>query len=328
MEIAVPSGRDIIRLALVNRKVPANAIEVTMASITTSTVKQYSNALRNWWSFCQASEIPMFMPSAAQFLEFLAQEWKKVNSYSSINNIRSAVSLVTENEIGSHPLVKRFCKGAGALKPPRPRYDFIWDPAPVIANLATLYPYDKLPLKTVSKKLVLLLALGTGQRVQTLASLRLSQVSLTDKLVIRFPDRIKTSAPGRPQPFFSFSPFEGNENICIYNIIKHYLQITEGLRDPSCDAFFLSVAWPHRAVGHQTISRWIRLGLAESGIDTNLFSSHSTRHAATSLAKHRGVPLDLIKKAAGWSGPSRTFARFYNRPIVNPEEFSNAILRA
>lgn len=328
MEVAFPGGRELIRLALINRRVPPNAIEVTLASITNSTIKQYTKPLKDWWSFCQSLAVPLFAPSSTQVLEFLAQEWEHIKSYSSINNIRSAISLVTENEIGSHPLVKRFCKGAGALKPPRPRYNYIWDPAPVIARLAALYPYDALPLVTVSKKLIILLALGTGQRVQTLASLRLSQIILTDKLVIRFPDRIKTSAPGRPQPFFSFSPFKNNENICIYNLVKHYLQVTKHVRDPSCDAFFISFAPPHKAVGHQTISRWLKSGLSECGVDTNLFASHSTRHAATSVAAYRGVPLDIIKRAAGWSGASRTFARFYNRPIINQEEFTETVLGA
>ncbi|KYN06547.1 hypothetical protein ALC62_02626 [Cyphomyrmex costatus] len=53
---------------------------------------------------------------------------------------------------------------------------------------------------------------------------------------------------------------------------------------------------------------------------------HSTRHVATSLADKKGISLDLIKRAAGWSGSSRTFARFDNRPIVIPENVTNMIL--
>ncbi|KYM99018.1 hypothetical protein ALC62_10253 [Cyphomyrmex costatus] len=58
----------------------------------------------------------------------------------------------------------------------------------------------------------------------------------------------------------------------------------------------------------------------------NLFSAHSTRHASTSLAARKGLSLDLIKRAAGWSGDSQIFARFYNRTIVNPEAFCNSVL--
>jgi len=214
------------------------------------------------------------------------------------------------------------------LNPPRPRYDFVWDPAPVLAKLGTLFPYDSLPLETITKKMVLLLALATGQRAQTLALFKLSQISMGDKLTIRVPDRVKTSAPGRPQPFFSFSPFIDSENLCVYGIVKHYLTITQDLRNSSGDSFFISFVRPHRAVGQQTISRWLRLSLSDCGVKSDLLSSHSTRHAATSLAARKGVPLDLIKRAAGWSGSSQVFARFYNRPIIDPEEFSSAVLRA
>lgn len=328
LEIAFPGGRELIRQGFSYRKVPLQALDTTVASLADSTIKQYTKPLRDWWHFCRASAVPIFAPTPTQFLQFLAQQLDQSGSYSSINNTRSAISLISRDEIANHPLIKRFCKGVGALKPPRPRYDYVWDPAPVIARLSTFYPYDSLSLEVVSKKLVLLLALGTGQRVQTLASLKLSQISLQDKLIIKIPDRIKTSLAGRSQPWFAFSPFVENESLCIYKIVKHYLDVTKDCRVSSGDAFFISFSKPHKAVGSQTISRWIKSGLKECGVNTDIFSSHSTRHASTSLAAHKGVSLEIIKRAAGWSGQSRTFAQFYNRPIINPEEFSNAIFNA
>lgn len=112
-------------------------------------------------------------------------------------------------------------------------------PGSGLARLEIFFLYDSLSLEVISKKLVLLLVLGTGQLVQTLASFKLSQISLSDKLIIRVPDRIKTSAPGRPQPFFSFSPFE-NESLCIYRLVKHYLNVIQDFRSFSGDAFFIS----------------------------------------------------------------------------------------
>lgn len=54
--------------------------------------------------------------------------------------------------IGNHPLIKRFCKGISIIKPQTFRYDYIWDPAPMIAKLATIFPYHSLPLETSTKK--------------------------------------------------------------------------------------------------------------------------------------------------------------------------------
>jgi len=139
----------------------------------------------------------LYSPSVTQVLEFLAQELPNISSYSSLNTMRSAISLISHNEIGNHSIIRRFYKGVASIKPPRPRYDFVWDPAPVIARLALIYPYDSVPLKIITKKLVFLLALGTGHRVQTLCSRKLSQISLKEKLIIRIPDRFKTSKPSR-----------------------------------------------------------------------------------------------------------------------------------
>lgn len=328
MEHPFPGGRDCIRQAFLERRVPPKALEAMLASLADSTVAQYSKPLHLWWTFCRTSAIPVFSPSPTQFISFLAQQLAVTHSYSAINTIRSAVSLVSHNEIGSHRLVRRFCRGVGNLRPPRPRYEYVWDPAIVIARLAQLYPHESLPLEAITRKLVLLLALGTGQRSQTLASIRLSQIALNDnKLLIRVPDKLKTSAPGRPQPCFSFSPFEGHDNLCIYNLTRHYLSRTEKLRSPACDSLFISFVRPHRAVVSQTISRWLRFSLEECGVRSDFFAPHSTRHASTSRAAQKGVSIEIIKRAARWSGQSRVFANFYNHPIIDPEAFSTAVLR-
>lgn len=66
--------------------------------------------------------------------------------------------------------------------------------------------------------------------------------------------------------------------------------------------------------------------LTNSGIDTSKFTSHSTRHASTSKASEKGINIEVIRKAAGWTANSSTFARFYKRPIVNnPNAFAKAV---
>lgn len=233
---------------------------------------------------------------------------------------------MSNNQIGTHPLVKRFCKGTAVVHPPRPRYDYVWDPQPVVARLAKTYPHEGLSLEVLTKKLALLLTLATGQRLQTLALMKITEITLSDKLIIRVPDRIKTSAPGRAQPFFTFTCFAQRESLCIYHLVKLYLELTKPIRPDGVVNLFVAVRKPHKGVGTQTLSRWIREGLAQAGVSMESFGAHSTRHASTSLAAKKGVSIDLIKKSACWSGDSQVFANFYNRPIVNPESFSNAVL--
>ncbi|CAG7822654.1 unnamed protein product, partial [Allacma fusca] len=52
--------------------------------------------------------------------------------------------------------------------------------------------------------------------------------------------------------------------------------------------------------------------------------STCTRHAATSAAARKRVNIEVIRKAAGWTSSSSTFANFYELPIVNPEAFAES----
>ena len=65
-----------------------------------------------------------------------------------------------------------------------------------------------------------------------------------------------------------------------------------------------------------------------SGIDTDIFKSHSVRAATTctSKAKQSLVPIDLILKTAGWSSQS-TFAKFYDRAIQTDVSFAEEVLK-
>ncbi|PZC73632.1 hypothetical protein B5X24_HaOG209006 [Helicoverpa armigera] len=78
----------------------------------------------------------------------------------------------------------------------------------------------------------------------------------------------------------------------------------------------------------QTLSRWIKDTLSLSGVDVSIFSAHSTRHAATSRARRAGVSVDQIRRTAGWSANSATFANFYDRNVIHadPTALARSIL--
>ena len=65
------------------------------------------------------------------------------------------------------------------------------------------------------------------------------------------------------------------------------------------------------------MASWTKEAMRLAGVDVNIFSPHSTRAASTSKANLSGtVRLGTILKAAGWKN-ARTFAKFYNKPIVD-----------
>ena len=64
--------------------------------------------------------------------------------------------------------------------------------------------------------------------------------------------------------------------------------------------------------------------MKEAGIDTSVYTAHSTRGAATSKAKAMGVPTADILKAAKWNS-ALIFCRFYNTPS-STSQFGQVVL--
>ena len=59
---------------------------------------------------------------------------------------------------------------------------------------------------------------------------------------------------------------------------------------------FLALNKPHKPVTSASIARWIKELLTEAGVDTDKFSAHSTRAAASSSAKAAGLsPAEIMK---------------------------------
>ncbi|CAH2217094.1 jg25651 [Pararge aegeria aegeria] len=138
-----------------------------------------------------------------------------------------------------------------------------------------------------------------------------------DRIVISITDVIKNSAIGRAQPILNLPYFHQRPIICPAAALESYLSSTTTIRPSNEDRLILTTKKPYRAASSQTLGRWIKQTLQESGIDTSLFSAHSTRHASTSAAFRAGISVDVIRKTAGWSDQSAVFANFYNRPIID-----------
>ena len=182
-------------------------------------------------------------------------------------------------------------------------------------------------MEKLSKKLVTLLALVTAQRVQTLAKIRENNLIISpERIQIKISDKLKTSGRNRTQPLLNLPFFKEQPRLCAGSALLVYLDRTKGLRSGTDDRVLLSIKKPYRPITSQTISRWVKDILTESGIDTTIFSAHSTRHASTSAAALKGISLDVIQNTAGWTERSSVFARFYHRPIINDREFAAAVI--
>ena len=253
-------------------------------------------------------------------LHFLTELFEDNCGYSALNTARSALStfivLPGNISVGNHPLVTRFMKGVYQSRPTFPKYTEIWDVNVVLSYLKTLSPVAKLSLKDLTYKVTMMLMLLSGQRTQTIQLLDLKDMTMSkSQFTFKVSSKVKHTKPGRHLQDLKFKAYAPDRRLCIYTYLQKYLAVTKPLRGDETK-LLTSFNKPHQAVSRDTIRRWIKQVLSNSGIDTNVFSAHSTRSASVSAANSKGVPLHKILSAGGWSHAS-TFSKYYNKPIVN-----------
>lgn len=297
-------------------------------SLSKNTYKQYNGCIKAWLDYCKNNNNDYLDASIPVIIDFLTEIYNKGAKYGTINSYKSALSTLLGSHINDDNM-KRFMKGVFRSRPTVPRYNLTWDPTVVLNCLSQKWPNADLDLETLSKKLLTLLALVTAHRVQTFSLIKINNIKVYDNLeiIIKIPDLIKTSKANSLQPLLKLPFFNIKPEICPAQCLITYIDKTKTLRRLPNKNLFISYRKPYAKVTSQTLSRWIKETLQESGIDTDIFSAHSTRHAATSRANKLGVNLDLIRKTAGWSSTSSVFAKYYNREIVpNSNQFANAVL--
>ena len=216
-------------------------------------------------------------------------------------------------------------KGVFNSKSPLPRYSEIWEVQPVLSYLTLMYPLDKLTLRELSFKLVVLPAIILGQRCQTLANLDISSMKNTERYYLfQFKNHMKQDRPGHIISSLCVPKYCEQEP-CTYRSLECYLERTLPVRAVEHTALLLSCVKPFAPVGSSTVGRWIKNLLEQSGVDSSVFKAHSTRAASASKANQL-IPVDTVLKHIGWSTES-TFRKFYQKPIVDIDSFQNAVLK-
>ena len=162
---------------------------------------------------------------------------------------------------------------------------------------------ESLSLKHLSEKLVVLLALTSADRGSELAG--------NDLRFRRFhPEGIEFNLPELTNSLF-MRPCE---------CLKVYESLTSSFRpvDPARpNKLFLAITSPHKPVKSATLAHWIENLLVKSGIDSNIFTAHSTRGAASSTTARAGMSVSDILRVADWTSDN-TFQRFYYKPFQDP----------
>ena len=178
-----------------------------------------------------------------------------------------------------------------------------------------------------SQKLATLLVLLCGQRCgEILSVLDIRNLDLRENMcVIRIGDILKTSGPKNHIGKIKFHSNPNDLTICPLNCLRQYLEATKQHRD-NITSLFITLNKPFKVPSKDTLVRWVKQTLKDAGINMNIFSPHSTRSASNSKAK-TSVLLKTILETGGWRR-NRTFSRFYNKLILQEEQYRFSILNS
>ena len=155
-----------------------------MQSWSVNTHKQYQPYVAQWLEFCSGRQSNPYDPPIGTMLDFLVALHEKGLKYSTLNTARSAISAVvlpTNNHtIGTHPLVSRFMREIYKCNPPTPRYQTTWNVKTVLTYLSSQDSVEKLDLKSLTLKLLMLIALVSAQRGQSIHMLDTACMKVTE----------------------------------------------------------------------------------------------------------------------------------------------------
>ena len=112
---------------------------IISASWRKSTKQQYIVYIKKWQRFCLEHHLNWTHTKVGKLFAFFNSLYKNGASYNTINTARSALASVIFLEdkrytISTHPWISRYFKGIFNLRPPAPRYSFIWDVEKVLLS--------------------------------------------------------------------------------------------------------------------------------------------------------------------------------------------------
>ena len=265
---------------------------ILLNSWRSGTKQGYEPYIKQWLLYAQTHQLNQ---KRLMLWVFCTHFLIRVCSYIQINTARSALSAVfnLENSIswGKLPIVPRFMKGIFEARPLFPNYHSIWDVSNVFNFFRQLPAVEDLNLKILSHKLALLISLlSGGQRCQTIHAINIKDIYVVENiLVIPIMDVIKQTKAGKHKQPLKFKAYSCEPQLCVATHMLVYLQKTEALRTSA--SLFIGLIKPHSAVCTETISRWCKDILRTAGVNTNKYTSHSSRSAASSKDKTRGFTL-------------------------------------
>ena len=187
----------------------------------------------------------------------------------------SVLPHIDGSPVGQTALVKRLMKGILRQNIALSTYKEAWDMYLVLKYLISLPENPELDLKTISRKLSILLAIRAPTRTSEIVRFDTRFMQFRNNGVIfQFPGLSKTQSDCTPKEVF-YAKFNENQKLCIVKSLESFLHITSKFRSSAktkpCP-LLRTLAKPHRGLSANSVASWIKQFLQLAGIDRAIFS--------------------------------------------------------
>ncbi len=208
-----------------DRQLSDEATGLLLSSWRNKSAQSYDSLCKKWISWCHQRESDPVSGPIEEVVNFLAHLLSEGYQYRSLKAYRSAIASlhapVEGNSVGQHPLVARLLKGAFHARTPLPRYSATWDVSKVLSYLSTLKLSSDLPLKSLTYKTVILLALTRPSRSADLAKLDISNYRLIPEGYSFKPAALpKQVRQGKQIQEYFWAKFSEDQNLCPVATLK------------------------------------------------------------------------------------------------------------
>ena len=324
------SDRENFREVFLGQDFDHDTVDILMARWRKGTFSNYSLYISKLVKFASCKKVSPVEPPVQIALAFLTSLVREEKSFDEICMARSVLSSVINQQqsvsFGNILIVKRNMKGIFENNPTLPKFQFTWNVSLLFNYFRNMQDIHALDIQKLTQKLVMLMTLiSARQRVQTIHSIRVSDIKILDSKVVKpIMSLIKQTKPTKHMAPLCFQIYNREPKLCVVNQLTEYLKRTKSYRDR--DKLFLTFIKPYSATSKDTISRWCKCIVKESCISIHSYTSHSSSAAASSYPKTRGASLCTIIHSAGWKS-ERTFGQFYEKQIEEEFEFQNYLLK-
>ena len=259
---------------------------------------KYGSVQKKWVRYCKEKGYHCMEADTTIFLNFIDDEFDRGMKYSTIRGYISALQPFMKNV--DLVIVSKVMKWVFNTRPPKAKYTCIWDVDVLLRHLEGLATTSDMH---VSRKLACLFMVLSGNRVNMLSLVKITNMYITDdECTFVFDNVLKQSRPNFNDSPITFRTFSQNMALCPVRTLRVYLEMR--LTRTADEELFITTTQPYRNVSPDIFARWIKDTKGEAGINTGHFSAHSCRAAFTTSASLKGVSLTTIIKSASWSGDS------------------------